>query len=152
MNSCPGSGRLGLSLIFHCPSDIGSQGSFLYLGMDGKLSLMIFRVKFLGCFVVGGPQVQMRCPSNYPLLVPLLPFLLLLTSSLISCLLCVCLQLRRALSLRIGTRRVSRLLLNTQRQQTILIILSTLGVRDLEKKSVPQKRDSSTFQGTFFFG
>ena len=55
MNSCPGSGRLGSSLIFHCPSDIGSQGSFLYLGMDGKLSLMIFRVKFLGCFVVGGP-------------------------------------------------------------------------------------------------
>ena len=34
---------------------IGSQGSFLYLGMDGRICLMIFGAKFLGCFVVGRP-------------------------------------------------------------------------------------------------
>ena len=30
-NLCLGLGRLGSTLIFRCPSDIGNQGSFLYL-------------------------------------------------------------------------------------------------------------------------
>ena len=38
MNSCLGSRMLGSSPIFHRPFNIGSQGSFLYLGMDGRLS------------------------------------------------------------------------------------------------------------------
>ena len=38
MNSCLGSRMLGSSPIFHRPSDIRSQGSFLYLGMDERLS------------------------------------------------------------------------------------------------------------------
>ena len=57
MNLCPGSGRRGLLLIYLRPSNIGNRGSFSCLGMDGRLLLMNFREKFLGCSVVGEPQV-----------------------------------------------------------------------------------------------
>ena len=53
MNLCHGSGRLGSSLIYHRPSYIGNQCSFLCLGTDGKLLPMNSGVIFLGCFVVG---------------------------------------------------------------------------------------------------
>ena len=54
MSLCPGLGREGLSRVFLCPFGIGSPDTSLYLEMDGKLSLMTFGVKFLGCFVGGG--------------------------------------------------------------------------------------------------
>ena len=57
MRTCPGLERLGLSLICFRPSDIGNPGSFLCLGMIGRLHLMKFGVTSLGCYVVGEPQV-----------------------------------------------------------------------------------------------
>ena len=52
----PGSGRRGSSGIFLCLSGTGSSGTFLYLEMDERFFLMTFGVKFLGCFVDGGPR------------------------------------------------------------------------------------------------
>ena len=54
---CPGLERLGLSLIYFRPSDIGNLDSFLCLGMIGRLHLMKFGVTSLGCSVVGEPRV-----------------------------------------------------------------------------------------------
>ena len=54
---CLESERPGSSRIFLHPSDIGNLGTFLCLWMDGRLSLITSRVRFLGCFIVGGSQV-----------------------------------------------------------------------------------------------
>ena len=57
MNSCPGSGRLGSSPICHLPSNIGNRGSFLCLGMNGRLLPMNSGVAFLGYSIVREPRV-----------------------------------------------------------------------------------------------
>ena len=57
MSLCPGLGRLGLSLICPHSLDTGNLGSSLCLGMIGRLLLMKFGVRSLGCFVVGEAQV-----------------------------------------------------------------------------------------------
>ena len=56
MSMCPELGRRGLSRIFlHLPG-IRSPDTSSCLEMDGKPFLMTSRVRFLDCFVDGGPR------------------------------------------------------------------------------------------------
>ena len=58
---CPRLGRRGSSWIFLCPFGTRSPGTSLYLEMGGRLLQTTSGVKFLGCFVGGGPRGQVRC-------------------------------------------------------------------------------------------
>ena len=55
MSMCPELGR-GLSRIFLHLSSIGSLDTSSCLEMDGKPFLTTSRVRFLDCFVDGGPR------------------------------------------------------------------------------------------------
>ena len=56
MSLCPGLGRQGLSRVFLRLSDIGSPDTSSCLEMDEKPFLTTSGVRFLDCFVGGGPQ------------------------------------------------------------------------------------------------
>ena len=112
MNSCPGSGRLGSSPICHLPSDIGNRGSFLCLGMNGRLLPMNSEVAFLGYSIVREPRVQVYRPFASPFSFFFFLGLLLIFLFVVSA------QLRSVQSSRAGTRGMQKQLLNMPKRST----------------------------------